>query len=79
MTHTMSFREPVALKAQARLQLRAIQPSDEAGLAEGSARLSSDSGRMRFYSPKASLSETAFRFLTECAGAPTVRDRGTRA
>lgn len=64
----MSFREQVALKDGVQLQLRAIDPSDKAGLAEGFARLSPDSRRMRFHATKASLSETELRFLTECDG-----------
>ncbi|MGB5208945.1 MAG: GNAT family N-acetyltransferase [Gammaproteobacteria bacterium] len=64
----MSFRERVALADGTLLELRAIQPSDSAALAEAFSRLSPDSRRSRFHAAKAVLSDSELRFLTECDG-----------
>lgn len=68
MKYTMSYREKVTLADGAKLQLRAIRPSDKAALAEGFARLSPDSRRQRFHTAKAALSDAELQFLTECDG-----------
>lgn len=51
-----------------RVRLRFIVPSDKALLAQGLARLSPDSRRLRFLVPKSQLSDAELRYLTEVDG-----------
>lgn len=68
MKYTAEYREPVVLADGTALLLRAIQPSDKAGLVEGFARLSVESRRRRFFTTKTALSEQELHYLTECDG-----------
>jgi RimJ/RimL family protein N-acetyltransferase len=52
--------------------IRPIRPDDKALLADGLAHLSADSIRLRFMSPKPTLSSSELRYLTEVDGSDHV-------
>ncbi len=56
---------PVLLRDGSRVLIRPVRPSDAALLAEGFARLSERSRRMRFLGPKNTLTEADLRYYTE--------------
>jgi acetyltransferase len=68
MSYTMSFREQVTLKDGSAVTLRAIHPTDKAGMSACFRLLSSRSRRQRFLSAKNGLTEAELSNLTECDG-----------
>lgn len=62
------YVEDVTLRDGTRVRLRLIRPSDKEQLVAGFARLSSHSRYLRFFTDKASLSESELRYLTEVDG-----------
>ena len=59
--------------------LRPIRPDDKGRLSEAFARLSPESARLRFLAPKARLSGSELRYLTEIDGADHVALVAVRA
>lgn len=68
MKYSECYRERAALDDGVVIEFRAIAPSDKAALADGFARLSVESRRRRFFSPKTALRDEELRYFTECDG-----------
>lgn len=64
----MISSEGATLRDGSRLLISRVTPSDAPTLAEGFQRLSQESRRLRFLSPKPSLNESELRYLTEVDG-----------
>jgi len=59
-----NYREDVTLAEGLRVRLRTVTPADRQKLAEGFARLSTESRHRRFMATKSALTEADLRFLT---------------
>ena len=62
------YSEDLRLEDGTRIRVRLVRPSDKEHLASGFARLSVESRRSRFFSPKSRLSQQELRYLTELDG-----------
>ncbi len=62
------YREVATLRDGASVVLRPIRPDDKDLLARGFARLSPQSRYLRFFTPKACLTDDELRYLTEVDG-----------
>ena len=62
------YREVATLRDGASVVLRPIRPDDKDLLARGFARMSPHSRYLRFFTPKASLTDDELRYLTELDG-----------
>src|SRR5436190_18157619 len=63
-----AHRHPATLSDGTRILIRRVTPADAPILAGGFARLSEESRRLRFLTPKESLSDAELRYLTEVDG-----------
>ena len=69
MPSTTTHRQTATLRDGSQILVRRLAPADAPMLADGFARLSAESRRLRFLTLKPSLSESELRYLTDVDGA----------